>query len=195
MTTSALVAACHSKACAPPPIGVGGSTTTRRFDKAIRSQSPAIRQAAEKALAQSIYRGDTKIYHGSRADLKPGDIIQPQEPDGRNWPSPGKKAFATRNIPTTTIYGKKVYEVEPISKDLEFLPSTELGVHVVSGSGFRVKRVVDERPVTYEGPRHKDAIKRQTEIRDKRRVKSTQNWIAKDPRLAEMFKRLEEVLR
>lgn len=207
---NAIIAACHSRACAPPPVGRGGSDTRgRKFDKAIRSTSPTIRQAAEKALAESIYRGDTKIYHGSRHDIAVGDIVRPSDSAGREWHSPGPKAFATRNIPTTAIYGKptgwpgvdtpgqtlKIYEVEPVKRDLEFLPTSEVGVHIMSGSGFRVTRVLDQSPVYYPtGYQHKQAVQRQSKIRDKARGRKADIQMMNDPKFAEAVSRLERAL-
>lgn len=208
MQSSALVAACHSAACRPPTVGgTGGSTKTREFDRRIRSGSESVRSAAEAQLAESIYSGKTAIYHGSKADLKVGDVIKPTNTNANKPGDDRPKAFATRNLETTSIFGRpfvtrpdgptlKIYKVEPIGKDLEFVPTTELGVHIMSAKGFKITEVLDRSPI---GPtmaaKRRESIRNQEKIAQVRRTRKANRAVASDPKLKAAIDQLAEALR
>ena len=204
MRVSALTFACHSKACAPPPTGRGGSlpdTRSRKFDKLIRSTSGPIRQAAEAALAQSIYSGKTPLFHGSSADnIKVGDIIRPSDSPGALALGLKTGSFATRNLDTARTFGRlggKVYRVEPVKEDLRFLASDELGVHVASPSGFRVVGVEPGKTKltgVQTAKERKERRERVKSLQDKRLSRKAQIRMETDPAFADVIRRLESIL-
>lgn len=201
-TRSHLVFACHSKSCAPPPVGSGGSDPTRtaKFTKSLSSRNQAVKSAAERVLAESIYSGKTKVYHGSSADIQVGDVVRPTDSGGA-LALGGKRAFATRNLLTSKVFAgpvKNIYEVVPIKKDLQFLPSGDLGVHVASASGFRVVRKLDPSEVVVPSgkirKRGEEHRRRQKELQEKRARRKAQIRYENDPAFKDVIDRLESIL-
>ncbi len=99
------------------------------------------------------------LYHGTDAELSPGDIIQPQV---ERW-SGKPVAFSSRHFSMAEMYARDVhaqegqqtmfghvYEVEPVADDLT---DREKGLETVSPSGFRVTRHVSAHPITDRGMR------------------------------------------
>lgn len=83
------------------------------------------------------------LFHGTDADLKPGDTVEPRN-EGRWSAGDGAKAFAARDPRLAAGYGKNVYRVSPIEGDRV----THLWVKqdrrvdtsaVESGRGFKVE--------------------------------------------------------
>ena len=121
--------------------------------------------AAFDHLSPSQFR----LFHGTTADLKPGDTVLPARTLGvaRHWASShkGTEAFATEHLPTARYFasiaamvtgGSKtphfVYEVEPVdpsdvrTRDLQREKGAPEVIEHRSKQGFRVKGKVWEGP-------------------------------------------------
>ena len=84
-----------------------------------------------------------QLFHGTNADLQPGDIVEPRN-EGRWSAGEGAKAFAARDPRLAAGYGDKVYRVSPLEGDRvhSLWVKTERRVDtsaVESGRGFRVE--------------------------------------------------------
>lgn len=74
------------------------------------------------------------LFHGTDADLNPGDLVEPRH-DGLAWASTNREVAAG--------YGSKVYSVEP-AEDIHRHPGAmkKYGIHH-SRIGFKVKGLAD----------------------------------------------------
>jgi len=71
-----------------------------------------------------------QFWHGSDHEFNEGDTVEPGKEQGL--------AFASTNQDYAGVYGKGLYEVEPIGDDLwSIYPDSENPVHA-SPNGFRV---------------------------------------------------------
>ena len=72
-----------------------------------------------------------ELFHGTDANLKPGDIVTPQEDEDY--------AFATNDPHFASDYGR-VYKVEPIDKEdlVDYKHDDAEATHYMSKKGFRV---------------------------------------------------------
>ena len=88
------------------------------------------------------------LFHGTNADLKPGDIVEPRN-EGRWSQGDGNKAFAARDPRLAAGYGKRVYKVSPLEGDRvsSLWVQSERRVDtsaVESGRGFKVEGLHSE---------------------------------------------------
>jgi hypothetical protein len=79
-------------------------------------------------------RNNADFYHGTEADLNPGDLVEPRT-EGIAWASTNRDVAAS--------YGSKVYHVEP-AEDTKRQPGAakEFGIHN-SRIGFKVKGLAE----------------------------------------------------
>lgn len=84
-----------------------------------------------------------QLFHGTNADLKPGDTVEPRN-EGRWSVGEGAKAFAARDPRLAAGYGKNIYRVSPLEGDrvhpLWVKKDRRVDTSAVeSGRGFRVE--------------------------------------------------------
>ena len=96
-------------------------------------------------------RGQQFLYHGTDADLSPGDIVLPGDVVNAEYGgTPMDEAWATENLDDARGYGKNVYHVEhiePPTLDVpkEFIEMNKGNNVYSSKKGFRViKRHKDD---------------------------------------------------
>lgn len=96
------------------------------------------------------------LYHGTAADLRPGDLLVPGDTIGRtNWPDAecGWGVWLTPDPATASRYGARVHEVEPVGAVIDWCaengwePTTDNAEFVADAA-----RVVGVAPVQSGGP-------------------------------------------
>lgn len=96
--------------------------------------------SAQDNLSENQFR----LFHGTNAELKPGDWLDPQkskavhEEDSEYWPV----AHATDDIGHASTHGAHVYEVHHSVEQEQWDPG-----HYVSEEGFEVKRKINPKVV------------------------------------------------
>ena len=82
------------------------------------------------------------LYHGSRAQIAPGDIIRPAERHPDQPEDVPSYAHASTSDAIAYGYGDKIYKVEPLEND-DTLENGVLGEHhYISKKGFKVIKQV-----------------------------------------------------
>ena len=76
---------------------------------------------------------NTQFFHGTSAELNPGDVIEPKHQEDRGE----SVAFAATHRDLAASYGSGLYEVEPVDPDeVQVYKSSH---QALSRKGFRVK--------------------------------------------------------
>ena len=145
-------------------------------------------------------------FHGTTEEFAPGDVVHPAAKVGKHG-EPGSleeaanphHAFAAKDLGEAHMWagmrgGGKVYKVEPLD-DIEEFKSPEGYTYGRSSAGFKVVGAAGPNPVSRDDAvHHTNAIKRQEEIRQQRRSRSSELAVQRTPGLADALERLSSVL-
>ena len=162
---------------------------------------------AEREYVDAVHRASARLgvlYHGTNAQLKPGDIIRPHTQVGveTTLASDGQ-AWAALDKSVASMFGEiaarerggssRLYSVEPLSIS-SVRKDPDGFTYAGSDQGFRVLEETSEIEVSeLDRRRGIESRRRQAELAKQRRSRSFQLEMESDPKLRDLMDRLTEV--